>query len=310
MSPVPLAARPIAGLSLVQITEAPVFTTKAPMLIRSPGQTVMSGFWVMMLSGEIVMSKLTSALTHPSLVAVTSIVPVMSLPVLLAGAVKIISPLPEAEIPIEVLSLVHESSEPATLLLSGMLTAVPGQKVWLATAFTTGSGFTVIVKIISPPPQVPSSLTVMMATSGTPLRFAAALKSVMSPVPLAARPIAGLSLVQVTEAPVFTTNAPMLIRSPGQTVISGFWVMMLSGEIVMSKLTTALTHPSLVAVTSIVPVMSLPVLLAGAVKIISPLPEAEIPIEVLSLVHESTEPATLLLSGMLTGVPGQKVWLA
>ena len=75
----------------------------------------------------------------------------------------------------------------------------------------------------------------------------------------------------------------------------------------MVKLITVLTHPSLVAVTLMVPVTLLPVLLAGAVKIRSPFPEAETPMAVLLFVHERVAPGTLLLNGMLTDEPGQKL---
>ena len=129
----------------------------------------------------------------------------------------------------------------------------------------------------------------------------------MLPEPLAARPIAILLFVQVTEAPVFTEKLPTLILSVGHTLISGFCVMTLSGLIVIVKEPDELVQPSLVAVKLMVPTIAEPVLFVGAVKIRSPLPEAAMPIAVLLFVHEKVDPATLLVNGMLIDAPGQNV---
>jgi hypothetical protein len=48
------------------------------------------------------------------------------------------------------------------------------------------------------------------------------------------------------------------------------------------------------------------VLLAGAVKITSPLPLAAIPIAVLLFVQVIVAPGTLLVNGILIDAPGQK----
>ena len=164
-----------------------------------------------------------------------------------------------------------------------------------------------IVKVIGDPAQVPFSLTVIVATRGEPEVFTAALKSAIVPDPLAASPIDVLLFVQVTVAPVLVVKAPTLIRSPEHTTMFGFWVIILSGLIVMVNSSAALTHPSFVAVTLMFPTISDPVLLAGDVKMISPFPVVAIPIDVLSFVHARVEPATFDVSGMLTAVPGQNV---
>jgi hypothetical protein len=101
--------------------------------------------------GLIVIVKVSTTLLQPSLVAITSIVPTMSEPVKLAGAVNNISPLPDAGIPIAVFVFVQANVAPviAGVVVNGMLMLVPAQKLWSATAVTTGCGFRVIVKLIT-----------------------------------------------------------------------------------------------------------------------------------------------------------------
>ena len=163
-----------------------------------------------------------------------------------------------------------------------------------------------MVKIISGPPQAPVSLTVIVDVIAVPVRLAEAVKSIIFPVPLKARPIDALLFVQLNVEPVFTTKAPTLMVAPGQTLMLLFCVMILSGLMVITNVSAAEEQPSLLAITLSVPVIAVPVLLAGAVKIMSPLPLADIPIAGLLLVHARVEPDTLLFNGMLTLVPGQK----
>jgi len=78
---------------------------------------------------------------------------------------------------------------------------VPLHRVWLATAFTTGVGLTVIVNVTGAPTQVIPPLlklivTVIVATTGALVAFVA-LKESMSPVPAAGNPIDGVLLVQL-----------------------------------------------------------------------------------------------------------------
>ena len=171
----------------------------------------------------------------------------------------------------------------------------------------TGSGFTLIVKLIGEPPHDAFSVTVMVALIVDPVLFVPATKSLMSPDPLAARPMAVLLLVQVTDAPVFTLKAPTLIVSPGHTLMFDFCEIILSGLMVITNTSAALVHPSLLARTLIVPLIADPVLFDGAVNMMSPLPVAEIPIAVFVLVHDKVDPLTLLDNGMLTLDPGQKL---
>ena len=68
---------------------------------------------------------------------------------------------------------------------------------WLATGFTIGVGFTVIVNVIVGPGQpLAIGVTVMVATSGA-LVALVAMNDGMSPEPAGARPIAGVLLVQL-----------------------------------------------------------------------------------------------------------------
>ena len=86
----------------------------------------------------MVILKATGALVHPSLVAVTLIEPVIAVPVLFAGAVKIISPFPVVAIPMDALVLVHEITDPDTFEVNGIFTATPGQYGETETGATTG----------------------------------------------------------------------------------------------------------------------------------------------------------------------------
>jgi len=68
---------------------------------------------------------------------------------------------------------------------------------WLAGWFTTGVGLTVIVKLIGCPAHpLATGVTVIVATSGA-LVLLVAINDAMSPVPAGARPMAGVSLVQL-----------------------------------------------------------------------------------------------------------------
>lgn len=65
----------------------------------------------------------------------------------------------------------------------------PAQSVWLATAATTGVGFTVMVKLTGVPGQpLAVGVTVIVAVIGE-LVALVAVKAAILPVPLAARPM-------------------------------------------------------------------------------------------------------------------------
>lgn len=119
--------------------------------------------------------------------------------------VPITLPLPDAVIPGVLAALVrtHVKDDPDTLLPKVMaLMADPEQTVCDdGLTVITGSGFTVIVKVVGVPGQVLIiGVTVIVAITGA-FPVTAGLNAAISPVPDAARPIAGVSFVQENVAP-------------------------------------------------------------------------------------------------------------
>ena len=76
--------------------------------------------------------------------------------------------------------------------------AAPLHLVWSAGLVTVGVGFTVMVKVVGTPgqPPVDAGVTFMVPLIGA-LVVLAAVKAEISPLPLAAKPIAGLLFVQL-----------------------------------------------------------------------------------------------------------------
>jgi hypothetical protein len=113
-----------------------------------------------------------------------------------------ILPVPLAASPIDGWLLVHanESAPVGPVVgLVKLITAVgvPLHNTCPATGFTIGVGFTMMVKLIGTPGQPPKiGVTVMVATIG-PLVALVVTKGSISPVPLAARPMPVLLLVQL-----------------------------------------------------------------------------------------------------------------
>ena len=202
--PVPLAARPIVVLVLVQLYTVPATApVKFTAVVLDPlhntcgitAFTVGTGFTVMVkLCGVPV--QVPPPLVY---VGVTVMVPVMgTLPVLVA--VKFRLPVPLAPRPMAVLLLVQLYTVPGTGPVKAWVTVAPVHTTWLATGLTVGIGLTVIVKVIGVPgqvtPLVKFGVTVMVATCGVvpPL---VATKLAILPTPEAARPILVLLLVQL-----------------------------------------------------------------------------------------------------------------
>jgi hypothetical protein len=133
---------------------------------------------------------------------VTVIVAVIGVvPVFITGNDAILS-VPLAGKPMEGEELVQLNIVPVTEPLNGT-TAVeaPLQSTWLATAFTVGVGFTVIVNVTGAPVQVTPALvyegvTVTVAAIGAAVVFTAA-KLAIFPVPLTANPMEVVLLVQL-----------------------------------------------------------------------------------------------------------------
>ena len=114
---------------------------------------------------------------------------------------KLILPVPDAGNPMAVLLFVQLYTVAATGPVKLAVTVVPAHVVWLATAFTDGVGFTVIVNILAVPVQVTPPLlytgvTVMVAVCIV-VPVLVAIKLAILPVPAAANPIVVLVLVQL-----------------------------------------------------------------------------------------------------------------
>jgi len=113
-----------------------------------------------------------------------------------------IFPVPVAASPMDGALLVHwKLSAPVgpVLGLVKLITAVgvPLHNTWLATGFTIGVGFTVMVNVTGVPGQTPNTgVTVMCAVIG-PLVALVVTNGSISPVPLAARPMPVLLFVQL-----------------------------------------------------------------------------------------------------------------
>jgi len=127
------------------------------------------------------------------MVAVTGVVPA------LVAVKAAMFPVPLAARPIDGVLFVQSKLVAVPLKLTAVVLA-PLQIVWLAGTFTVGVGLTVIVNDFVGPlhvvPPVNTGVTVMVATTGLIPALVAA-KAAIVPVPLAARPIDGVSLVQV-----------------------------------------------------------------------------------------------------------------
>jgi len=154
-----------------------------------------------------------------------------------------ILPLPLAASPMDGALLVQANDKAPVGPVVGLvklITAVgdPLHNTWPVTGFTIGVGFTVMVKVIGVPmqPVGPTGVTVMVATSG-PLVVFVVTNGAISPVPLAARPMAGVLLVQLYTVPgtlpVVPLNGITKVVAPvqyallatGATVGSGLTVM-------------------------------------------------------------------------------------
>ena len=214
-------------------------------------------------------------------------------PVFIAMKLGIL-PVPLAANPIDGALLVHVNVNAPVGPVVGLVkliaaVGVPLQTIWLATGFTTGLGFTVMVNVIGVPVQPPAlGVTVMVATNG-PLVVFVVTNGRISPVPDAARPIAVLSFVQLNVEPGVPLNVIIAVVAPvqyallltGVTVGIGFTVMVkvLEGPV---QVTPALVK---LGVTTMVATTGNAVALIAVKLAILPMPLAANPIEGLELVQ-------------------------
>jgi hypothetical protein len=116
---------------------------------------------------------------------------------------------------------------------------MPLQTAVLNVVLTTGSGLTVIVKVITGPVQVPLvPVTVIVPLIGVDPVLLDAVNAPMLPDPLAARLINGLLLVQlkVSPPPVLAAKLIAPIAPPEHTTTLPTGVITGEGSIVIVKL--------------------------------------------------------------------------
>ena len=154
---------------------------------------------------------------------ITEISPVISAPVLLAGAVhEGISPLPLVTSPILGLELVHAKVALAGVLIKlGIVIRSPGQTPMFVIGLTAGVGLMVTVKVIGVPVQpLRVGVTVIDPTIFTPVVFAGAVHEEIFPLPLVKSPIAAFELAHANVEPAgLLAKLPIVIVEPGQTII-------------------------------------------------------------------------------------------
>lgn len=119
----------------------------------------------------------------------------------------------------------QEKTAPGVLLVKTIDgTLEPAQYVWLATALTFGTGFTVTVNVTGVPVQMAPvvgevvGVTVIVAVTGAVPLFTPTNEA-MLPEPLAARPMAGLLFVQLKIVPATgPLKVTIVVELPLQTV--------------------------------------------------------------------------------------------
>ena len=140
---------------------------------------------------------------HPFAEGETVIVATTGALVVLIAVNEGIFPVPLAARPIDVLLFVQLKTVPLTapLKLTALL-AAPLHKAWLAGCITSGVGLTVIVKFCEAPGHpFANGETVIVAVTGALVKFVAVNAGIL-PLPLAARPMEVLLLVQLKPVPL------------------------------------------------------------------------------------------------------------
>lgn len=222
MLPVPEAAKPMRVFEFVHESVAPATLLESGTLIGSVGQKLTLAIAATTGSGLIVIVNATAGPTHRVFVAVTVIVATIAAPEIFTGAVyPAMFPELLAGRPIAILSLVHAKVSPPPVLAEKVMPAIgaPEHTATFATAFVIGVGLIVMVNDLAFPPvlvhEFAVPVTVIVPVMFAPVVLAGAEKF-RSPVPLAARPIDGLVLVQLRVAPATLLNRGTDIASPGQ----------------------------------------------------------------------------------------------
>lgn len=259
-------------------------------MIVSVKQTLVGALVITILftPANTVIVKVLGVPVQPLAVGVTVIVATIVEPVALVTTNWLILPVPLAPRPIAVLLLVQLKVVPVVAPENVIAVVVPpSQSAWLATAFTVGVGFTVIVKLVVVPahPAAVVGVTVIV-----PLIAAAvvlvAVKAGMFPCPLATSPMAVFELVQLKIVPATVPeNVIAVVVAPLQSVwfVTAFTVAF--GFTVIVKLVVAPVQPLAVGVTVIVPLIAVIPALVAVKAAMFPVPLAARPIAVFEFVQ-------------------------
>lgn len=204
ISPFPLAARPMEGVSFVQANVPPDgMLVKFTAAVELPLQTD----WFEMVAtvgvGSTVIVKVDGVPGQPFNDGVTVMVAVTGADPELFAVKAAISPVPLAARPMDGVLFVQLNVPPTGLLVK--LTAAvesPLQTVWFETEATVGVGLIVMVKVVATPAHPATlAMTEIVAEIGEVPPFVA-VNAGKLPLPEAARPMAGLLFVHVKVAPV------------------------------------------------------------------------------------------------------------
>ena len=295
ISPLPLEARLIEVLSLVQLYVVPVtppLKLKVPVPTplhntRSEG-TVTSGVGFTLIVNSLVRP------VQPSATGVTLTVAVSAETPVLVPVKPAISPLPLEARSIEVLSLVQLKVVPVTPPLKLKVpVAAPLHNTRSAGTITSGVGFTLIVNSLVEPVQPSATGVTLIIEVSIEVPVLVTVKPATSPLPPEARLIEVLSLVQLKVVPVtpplklkVPVPAPLHNTRSAGTVTSGVGFTLTLNSLVGPA------QPSATGVTLRVAVsMELPALVAVK-PAISPLPLEARFMEVLSFVQLYITPVT------------------
>ena len=249
MLSVPLAASPFAGMLLVhvKVVPAPTGLEKVVGRVTSPLQYIWSRIELTVGVGFMVMVYVSGVPGHPLAAGVMVISAIAGEMPLLVALKTGMLPVPLVASPFAGMLLVHVNVVPApTGLETGVASVTsPLQYIWFKIALTVGVGFTVIVKVSGVPTHpLAAGVIVISATEGeSPVLVA--LKNGMLPVPLAARPFAGMLLVHVNVVPAPTGLETGIARvtSPLQYVGSRIELTVGVGFMVMVYVSGVPGHP-------------------------------------------------------------------
>ena len=288
MVPVPLAARPMLVLLLVQLYVLPA---TAPLndtaVVAAPLHNVWFDTVATVGVGLTVMVNVVDEPVQLFALGVTVMVATCAVVPLLVAVNEAISPVPLAARPMLVLLLVQLYVLPATAPLNDtVVVAAPLHNVWLETEATVGVGLTVMLNVVDEPVQLFAfGVTVMVATCAV-VPLLVAVNEAISPVPLAARPMLVLLFDQLYVLPATAPlNDTVAVAAPLQTVWFDTVATVGVGLTVMENVIGEPVQPPIEGVAVMVATwIALPVLIALN-EAIFPVPLAASPMLVLLFVQ-------------------------